>query len=485
MEKDSEIRPDTANVLIEAASFDGVSVRRTAKKLGIQSQAALRFEKDLRSDQTGFAIRRAIRLILQVAGGVAASGLVDEWPGKGTDKAEVSLARSDISRVLGLKLEDAAIDKAFRSFGFTYSKIPEGWNVIVPWWRPDISIPEDLCEEVARFIGYDSIPARTLEGKLPEWKPHPELQFKDTVVDALVQAGLQETISYSATSEEVERRAPINNDSLKSVTILNPVSAERAIMRKSLRASVIDVAARNSRISKGPITIFECGKVFFLSESGVPQEKFMAAGILAGPRTSLRWDEENKDLDFYDAKGVVEFLLAKFGEEATFKPSVDPSLTKGKTATIVLNNTTIGVLGEVAPDVLQAFDTEFPSAVMFELDLEVLQTVSRVDRVPIARPPPRMPEALRDIAVIVKTSVNAAGIVDIAMRNKFLKDATIFDVYQGEKIRQGMKSVAVRLTFQSENKTLTSRQLDKEEATILRALKRELGATIRAENAGE
>ena len=238
--RESEVTSGTVNVLLEAASFDGGSIRRTANRLGIRSGASIRFERGLRTGMAEHAIRRAMYLILQTAGGIAARGFADNFPGRGAERETVNLSKTSLTRVLGKEFSDKTVEESLASLGFQTEKGQDkgAWHVKVPWWRSDIAIEEDLCEEVARIVGYDSIPTRLLEGEPPVWEPNAFLEMKDSLVNLLVNTGMQEVITYSAISEKKEEAVSEGND--PPVTLRNPVSAQHAIMRTSLRSGLLE-----------------------------------------------------------------------------------------------------------------------------------------------------------------------------------------------------------------------------------------------------
>ncbi|MBN4064830.1 phenylalanine--tRNA ligase subunit beta, partial [Dehalococcoides mccartyi] len=330
----SDISESTSNVILESATFDGVNNRKTAHSLELGSQATLRFEKSLRTGLSEVGLRRATKLIQEIVGGTVASGIIDIYPGAGTEQQSVRLDRSRVSRVLGIDVESDQIESTLGNLGFDLESDSEGWDVSIPYWRPDISIPEDMVEEIARIVGYDNIPATTLGGRPPQWQPQPEMDLRTRVTDALVQAGMRETISYSATTTEGEDRVGIPSETPSALKLKNPISSDHAVMRRTLREAILDTVSRNSRTWRGPIAMFETGRVFLDYGEGLPEERQMAVGAFAGPRNELHWDASSAQSDFYDAKGVVESVLADLGIEATFELGEDATFAAGRTAVI-------------------------------------------------------------------------------------------------------------------------------------------------------
>lgn len=480
----TEISDTTTTVFLESATFHGVNNRKTARTLELASQATLRFEKSLRTELSEVGLRRATKLILEIAGGTVASGIIDTYPGKDQEQKSVRLDRDYIGKILGVEYENAVVEKTLGLLGFELTADTNGWDVQIPYWRPDVSIPEDLVEEIARIVGYDNIPTTTLGGRPPMWQPQPEMDLRRRVTDSLAQAGLRETINYAATTDEGEARTVLAEDTPKAIKLRNPVNADFSVMRRTLREGILKTVARNSRTWRGPIAVFEAGRVFLDYGEGLPEERQMATGAFAGPRNELHWDDSGEGSDFYDAKGAVEAVLDDLGITAVFEPAEDATFTPGRTAAIKVtkaNHAVIGVVGEVAPDVLSQFDAEVDRVAMFELDLAAILKViegpgdaSKFDEFT------RLPASHRDLSLIVDTGVTGGQIVDIARRNRIVTSATVFDVFEGKGVPEGKKAVAVRFVYQSPNKTLSGDQIGKIEQQILKQLAKELGAELRA-----
>ena len=480
--ENTEIGDGTDNILLESATFNGPNNRRTSRNLGLTSQATLRFEKGLRPGLSEVALRRATRLILELAGGEAAQGILDEWPGRDGETGQVHLSRSKIERVLGASLADERVESTLTSLGFTPAadEDAQGWNVQVPYWRPDVGIPEDLCEELARTIGYDELPFRVRAGSLPAWSPNARLELRERIRDALAQAGMQQIISYSGTTKEGEERLALPPSSSEFVRIMNPVSSEHAVLRRTLREGVLNAVASNLRTWRGPIALFESGLVFFNYGEGLPEEKEMVAAALTGPRGGLHWDGDGGSLDYYDARGVVEELLERLEVGAEFRPTDDPIMAVGRAAEVICpaaSDLRLGIVGEVAPHLLGAFGIESQPVALFELDVPSLESAVAANKQAGAyRPFARFPQSPRDIAIVVDEAVTAADVIKVASRNRLVASATVFDVYRGEGLPDGKKSLAVRLIYQSPNRTLTAGQVDKAQRSILNVLKRQFGA---------
>lgn len=484
--ENSEITDETVNVFLESANFNAENNRKTAGDLELRSEATLRFEKGLRAELTEVAIKRCVRVILEVAGGVAASGLIDEWPGKGSEQEHVDLSRDRIRKVMGVDYSDEEVEGTLRSLGFEMQRVEEGvWRVAIPYWRSDISIPEDLVEELARIIGYDELPATMLRGATSSLKLQPIREMRLRVIDALASQGMRQAISHIATSQERESCVNLGGDMPDGLSIENPVSAQHAVLRRTLRAPTLESAARNTRTWRKPIAIFEAGRVFLKDGdgSGLPSEPELVVGVLTGPRLDAHWDREPEEFDFFDAKGVVEHVLDTLGIDARFIPTEDGSYADGQVAAIESigsDKSQIGTVGMVHPDVWERFDPQSANAVMFELDINVLsKLVGNKVRGDGYRPHLRYPEAARDLALIMDSSIQVESAMAICRSNRLVQSVSVFDVYEGEGVADGKKSVGLRIVYQSRSGTLRAEQVSRAESQIVGRLSRDLGATLR------
>ncbi len=485
---ESGITGSTTSVLLEAANFDGPNNRRSASKFGIRTEATLRFEKNLRPELAEYGVRRATKLILEVAGGTVASGIIDEWPDKAGAVQVVELPANAIERLLGVSYESGVVISTFEGLGMEVVSNNGAYSVTPPYWRPDIGIPEDLIEELARVIGYEKIPTTGITGSVPVWEPNPDRVLREAMKNILSRFGMQETISYSLTTPEAEAHARPPGHGLQPLQVMNPLSAEHATLRTTLRHSILTVLSRNARIWRGPLWMFESGRVYLDRGEGVglPDEPEKFVGVVAGPRSDLEWmSGEPESSDFYDAKGIVESLLSEFGVTASFVPVEENTFEPGRCAQIVIpsaGRAVIGVLGEVASDVLSTFDIDTAPVAMFELDVEAiarlpeLQSLGQQDYVPFGR----FPDSSRDLALVIDDNAPAADVLALAERNRLVVSATVFDVYQGDAIPSGKKSLAVRVVYQASDRTLTADELIKAENSILRALEHNFGAELRA-----
>ncbi len=494
--ENTEISETTDNIFLESANFNPQNNRRTAGMLGMRSEATLRFEKGLRAGLAEVAIKRCLRIILEVAGGEVAPGLIDEWPGKGSEQEYVDLTRDHISRVMGVEYPIEQVKSTLNALGFEIEtlnqNIGDGWRVAIPYWRSDIAIPEDLVEELARIIGYDDLPATVVAGRVPSWEPGAKHLFRQRVVDALTAVGMRQTITYAAIADELEEKAPPppprpgSDGVADGIKLDNPVSGQHATLRRSLRAPTLESAARNTRTWRGPVALFETGLVFASNpdpDEALPLQNERLTGVLTGPRNDTLWGRDTDNFDFYDAKGAVEHVLESLGIDAQFIPLEDATYAQGMAAEVVTNDrrgTPIGTIGVVDTAIWERFDAESEGAVMFELDMEALRSIvgdkTRADNY---APYPRYPDSQRDLALVADAGVHVGDAIRICEQNRLVKSASVFDVYEGGGVGEGKKSIGIRVIYQSDSRTLTSEQVSRAEEQILRRLEHELGVTLR------
>jgi phenylalanyl-tRNA synthetase beta chain len=475
---DSEVTPGTTSILLEAANFSPPSIHYTGRVLRLPSEACMRFERGISPELTIPALKRATQLIIQLAGGKAAKGLVDAYPGKHAPES-ILLSTSQVKRLLGVEFSLDQITEALTSLGFDceVASKSEVW-VTAPYWRSDIHQAVDLIEEVARIIGYDNIPATMLTQPVPRQSPAPILSLKQKVRHRLIGYGFQEVITYSLTSLELLNKLLPEPRPLEPVPlrVANPMTVEQEYLRPNLRANLLAVLSANRRYEDGGIRLFELGKVYLPRQKDLPNEPEVLCGILNGFRFEKSWHGGDDLIDFYDAKGVVEGLLTQLGVEASFEESKDEGLHPAKQATIVIAGNKLGVVGELHPKVLQAF--EIPEAAyLFEIDLTALLPFTLGHK--MFQPIPRFPAIVRDIAVVVDAGITHQRVEDIIKSFPLVERVKLFDVYSGEQLPPGKKSLAYSITFQSPAHTLTDEEVSQVQQQILDKLSSELGATLR------
>lgn len=475
---DSEVIDSTTSILLESANFNNVSIRRTSIKLNLRSEASSRFEKGISPELAPIALRRATQLLLELAGGKAAKGIADAYPGKKESKP-ILLPKERIRRVLGLELSTERIQKVLESLGFS-CKLAEASGdlmVTVPYWRTDVRMSDDLVEEIARIIGYDEIPTTLLSCEIPEQVPAPMLTLKENVRDLLVGCGMQEVITYSLVSRAILDKIDPQKKLGPAMRVANPMSSEQEYLRTSLRPGLLATFASNEKHEKDSIKLFEVGRVYLPRANDLPEEREMLVGILAGPRLDRSWLSGEDTLDFFDAKGILETLFDRLRAKASFQPAEDQILLVGKTAKIVIDGHKIGVVGEVHPKTTALFDISTQPVILFEVDLAKL--LSFLGAVYRYRPIPRFPGNTRDIALILDTSVAASKVQEVIKSSPLVDQVILFDVYTGEQLPPGKKSLAFSIRFQSPERTLTDEEVNKAQQQIIERLQRDFGATLR------
>ena len=476
----SEIGPETTDVLLESATFDGRNNRETAQTLRLRTEATLRFEKGLRSELAPIALRRATQLIQQLAGGTVDEGIVDVFSEQGDSTGLVPLSAGKLKRVLGMDLEIGEAARVLESLGFDCELTgDDSLLATVPYWRNDISIEEDLVEEVVRIIGYDSVPTTMLSTPIPYHQARPMTGLVAQVKDLLAGAGMQEVINYPLISLEDLHRVSRDDGVTQPLRLSNPMNAEQAYLRPTLRASLLSTLAANQGHGEGPFQIFEVGRVFHPRDRQLPEERETAAGVLAGLRSESSWLTGDGLLDFYDAKGVVDSVLARLGVAATYEPGEDPSFSPGRCARVLAAGATLGVLGELHPDVISAFDLNAPQVSLWELDIEALSDAVR-GKTREFQTLSRYPAATRDLALLVPSDVPEARIEQIISQSRLVTSVELFDLYTGENVPEGSKSLAFHVYFQSREQTLTAEQVNRALDGILRNLERQVGASLRS-----
>ncbi|HEY8838829.1 MAG TPA: phenylalanine--tRNA ligase subunit beta [Dehalococcoidia bacterium] len=477
---ETEVSGGTTNVLLESANFLGINIRRTSTLLGLRSEASARFEKQLPAELAERAARRAVQLLVKYAGGRARAGFVDAYP-LPQPPVRIDVTADRMRRVLGIDVPTRDVVNTLHGLGFECEwQPPDRYSVTVPYWRTDVSIPEDVTEEVIRILGFDRLPSTTIAGRLPPYLPQPKRELRDRIKDLLVAAGGQEIITYSAVSEDVLRKAlPVEDLAItQPLRIVNPVSGEHELMRTTLRGSMLEAVSSNLKLKRPSISLFEAAVVFVPGENRaeLPVEQEMLIGAISGQRRD-RWGHASGDsLDFFDAKGYLECVDARLGVGFAYSSVEDPILLPGRSAEVKVEGRTLGITGQVHPDVLARFNID-AEVFLYELNLgELLPMVKPVRKF---RPIARYPAVEQDLALVVDRSVAASDLANAISRSKLIAAAEVFDEYAGSQVPDGKKSLAFRLLYQSPDKTLTDDDVAREQERILRGLKHQFDAKLR------
>ena len=484
--ENTEVTDDTVDVFIEAAYFQSTSVRRTSLALGLRSEASLRFEKNIDIVRTEYACKRAAQLMQEIAGGEIIGGMIDEYPNVHEDVI-IPLKTQKVSDVIGIEIKEADVERILESLHIKKVK-SEGETTYyqAPSWRPDLSITEDLIEEVARVYGYDNIPATLPGGAASRGRVSAEQKMRSQMTDKLMALGLNEIITYSFINKnnDDKLRMPADDVRRKSIPIMNPLSEDQGHMRTSMLPGMLGVVANNINRRNENLAFFEIGKVFLLdgelNSTDLAHEKYNLGIVLKG-KTQSNWLEGGVEYDFYYLKAVLEELLDVFRPESReYVPCVDnPTYHPGRTAVLKVNGQEIGVLGELHPEVAENYGIK-GRVYAAEIDVDALFAIGAAK--PSVSRLPKFPATSRDLAVVVKKDTPAQALIDVISTNGggLLKDVQIFDVYEGEQIASGMKSLAFKLTFQAEDRTLVDAEVNAVYDKILAELEAKCAAKLRA-----
>ena len=475
---DSGITEATTDVILESASFDPANNRRTAQDFHLRTEATTRFEKGLRPDLTVAALRRATQLIHQVAGGTVANGIVDEYPQR-REEGGILLTSHRMKQVLGMEHSMDQAKQVLDSLGFrSQMEGTSALRVTAPYWRSDIAIEDDLVEEVARISGYDAIPTEMLSAPIPHHQGQYMRDFREQVRDLLVREGLQEVISYSAVGLDMLKKArSVDNDS-SLLKVANPISRDYQYMRPTLRASLMTTLAFNTAHQAESVSIFEIGRVYLKRQNDLPREPETAAGLLYGHRPGEGWLISRDRYNFYDAKGVVEALLVRLGVVGVFQSAPDSFFHPGKTASVLVNGSPVGVVGEVHPLVQESFEIDGAAVAFFELDLSKLLEALPQDRQAV-QPLARYPASTRDISILVEGTVQASKVQAVIESQPLVEQALLFDAYEGEEASSSRVSLGYRIHFRAPDRTLSSEEVNRTLTRVVRLLETQVGASLR------
>ncbi|MBJ6762589.1 phenylalanine--tRNA ligase subunit beta [Myxococcaceae bacterium JPH2] len=482
---DSEVSQGTTRIVLESAHFVGSSVRRTAKRHALHTEASHRFERGTDLDAVIPAVDRAAQLIAELSGGTVAPGRVDVYP-EPKPARRVTLRYGRVERVLGVAVAEAECRRILGALGFKAVEEGEGQTTYdVPRARVDVEREEDLMEEVARVFGYDNIPARLPRG-LDTLVPEPaSAEAERRLRHALSGAGLNEVVNYSFVAP---KSLEVLGAKDAPIALVNPLSVEQSVMRTSLLPGLLENLSRSVRHQVESVALYETGRAYYRDAQGgqgmrpAAREVPRVAGLLWGLRGGGRsWTQKDARMDFYDAKGAVEALLHELHVTgATFSSAERPAYHPRTCAQVALaDGTVLGHVGEVHPRVTKALG--LPEGVLvFELDTEPLYAASRL--VAESQPLPKYPAVLRDLAVVVPVELANEEVrrVILEVGAPLVEDALVFDVYTGKPIPEGKKNLAYALRYRSPERTLTDVEVTTAHQRIITEVNQRLGAALRA-----
>jgi phenylalanyl-tRNA synthetase beta chain len=500
----SEVGDATTRVLVEAAVWEPTTIRRTAQALKLPSEASRRFERGVDIESPPVVQRRLLQLLQDLAGATAYQGIVDVYP-QPWQPLVLELPPSEVTRLLGITLSAPEIAQQLQPLGFepqvvgaagggagdfAHFQAEQAVRVRVPSWRRDVAFLADLVEDVARIYDYERIPATQLADTLPNPDEQPEIGLEQRVRDILAGAGLNEAITYTVTNmETVELLDPAAAEPSRYVRLANPSTPEHEFMRQTVLSTLLPALAQNVR-DDGRSLLFEIGRGYLpVPGELLPDEPQRLAIAMAGPREPFSWHAlQSAPLDFFDLKGVVETLLQRLhiAERVEFVPLRDDDrFHPGRAAALVeatrgngAEGRRLGVLGELHPQVRERLQVGVPRVGAAELELGLLmQLAQQAKYAPISR----FPATVQDLAIVADIDVPASRIAGVIQRSagETLEAVTLFDTYQGPQIGEGKRSLAYRLSFRAPDRTLSDDALTKVRAKIIKALAREVGATIR------
>jgi len=482
---DSEVTLETRDILLESASFEPTGVRRTSRRLGLRTEASHRFEKDLDPHLAELAVDRAARLIAELAGGSVAKGRIDVHSGLPAPRT-LRVRPQRVNRMLGTCLSPAEMKRILEAleFGVEIENDGEQLAVAVPTFRRDVEGEADIAEEVSRIYGFDRIEPTLPKGASAQGGLSLPLPAIERVRDVLVAQGFAESITFSFISPKGYDRLqlPADHPWRRSIELANPLSEEQSVMRTTLIPSLLGAASLNARRRQPDVRLFEVGKVYIaerLPLESLPDERWTLALVLSGAAPSLGWGESSRPADFYDLKGAVEAVLEALGAEAAWEPAEQPHLHPGRTAAIVVSGSVVGYLGELHPKAAEAFELR-NRVYVCEIDLEPLIAAS--GRPVQFQSLPKYPAVDRDLALLVPVHVRAADVVALIERHggEYLRSVSLFDVYEGKQVPQGMRSLAYTMTFQAGDRTLTDEEISKVLERLEEKLKSGLGVEVRS-----
>lgn len=489
---ETEISDTTTNVLLEGANWNFINIRKTQQAQKVFTEAGTRFSRNIHPSRAFLGVSRGIELMRQLGGGKIGRGLLDEYPNK-PQPVRVDLPIGEVQRLLGMDFTVQAATDILTRLLFDVTLEGDVLHVTVPDYRTDIGTgvvgQADLVEEIVRVYGYDKVPTTLMNDEMPPQHTFPLLEAEERVRDLLVTLGLSENISYRLTTPDAEAalvppEAPSSLPQVSYIEMANPISADKTVMRHTLLVGLLEHAVQNARF-KARQQIFEIGSVFLPTpDSHLPDEPIYLSLLITGPRYDADWasnGSSDQHADFFDMKGIVEELLIGLHiADTRFTRSDHTSLHPGRSAALYVGDRLVGHFGELHPLVAQRLKLTTAPVIVAEFNLEAMIERTAVE-FPV-RPLPLTPPIFEDLALVVDENTPAAEVA-AAIREAggdLLKDLQLFDVYRGENIGEGKKSLAYALTYQTDEKTLKDKDVAKLRKQIIKALDDKLGAKLRA-----
>jgi phenylalanyl-tRNA synthetase beta chain len=476
--KESEVTERTTRVLIEAAHFDRMSIRLTAIAQRLPSEASLRFGRGVSAAGSADAARLAAEQMRALAGGEVARGVVDVYP-RPEPRRELPIAPAEVRRILGVAVSADEMAAIFGALGFGVSRQGEGLRLAVPPWRQDVTIPADLVEEVARSTGYHRIESAPMSGEFAPPEPSPAFEAQERARDVLAACGLTEVITYSLTAPERAVRLGLESGPEPFLALANPMTADRTHLRRHLLPGLLETLATNLRFVDR-VAIFELARVYHPAGRQLPDEPLRLGLLLCGPAGEAWWGaHEAPRFDFFHAKGVLETLAARLGVgPLAFEPLEAAPYQSGRAALVRRGEAVLGSFGELDPALRGVYDLPEGRVVLGELDATAFFAGARIAAY---RRLSRFPVLAQDLALVCPgdlAAVRVAALIRDAA-GALLVDLRLFDVYRGDQVPPGKKSLAYALSFQAEDRTLSEEDVAPVRAKIIARLKSDLGIDLR------
>ena len=493
----TEVDDKTKDIFLEAANFTGSFIRSTRTKLGLDTEASYRFERELRPELAPIAIKRAISLFIDLCEGQTSDEIIDVYPVQ-VISSPLKLTAKRLNKILGTTFTLDTVWPYLESLGFERKEISssvidlvetleagraegsgESIEVVTPYWRSDIHIEDDLIEEFARTYGYDNLPVEKLSSAVPDKIRDPISKIRTSLRDSLSEAGLSEVVSYAVSSLEALNLTSEIGEDLKTIKLANPMDSTRAWLRTGLEANLLETLERNIRHNPNrAFKLFELGHIFNIKDGPqkeiLPDETEQVCGIIQGPRNLDNiWNNAYDALDFYDLKGMVDYALNRLNVDVTYSPSNHRIFKKGHAASISSGSDEIGYIGHVDQDILDKFGINNRDVFLFTLDINRISRSEQED-ISTFRELSRFPSSSRDIALLCPEQTSSSQIEKIVQAHKLVVDVFPSDQFVGDEIETGWKSITYRIIFQSMDKTLETGELEKALKQIFRSLSNQL-----------
>ncbi len=483
---ESEVGDSTKRVLLEGAGWDFINIRKTVAAQKLSSEAAYRFERGVHPAMAERGVRRGLEMMGELTGGSVSEGLIDKYP-RPPVAPTVEITQSDIQRWLGIEFELSEAAAMLERLEFSTEIDGNRLRVSPPDHRLDIGAgvvgKADVMEELARLYGYDRIPETQIADRIPPQYANLRLEAGSQVRDLLASMGLQEVVTYRLTSPDREAKALASQgtEDRDYIRLANPIGEDRIVLRQDLLASVLEVVARNVRIQER-VAVFEIGPVFLpIKGEQLPEESDRLAIAMRGPLNPLTWQgREPSEMDFYDMTGVVDGVLAGLHVgNIQYEPAAHATFHPGKCASILVDGRTLGITGVVHPMVAERFESPDTAIVAAEMDLSALFEWIP-ESYPI-RPVPAFPPVLEDLAFVVDQEMPSERLRTLIHETgkPLVVGVSVFDLYEGEQVGQGKKSLAFSIVYQADDRTLTDEEVATVRGKIVNRLEKELGAKLR------